>query len=350
MERMPYQVGIVGYGSSARIYHIPFIHASPYFHLYSVVQRQVRPGQANAVTELPGVKVFDSLDDMIQDENVHLVIITTPPGSHLELATAALKVNKHVVVEKPFTTTFAEAEALISLARERSLLLTGTLGRIVEVESHFDRFRPNLATNTWKAHPGPGNGAIYDLGTHLIDQIVHLFGVPARVTGFIGSKRTAAINATGLEDSFTVLLHFEDGMLATIKAGVISPEIQQLLFWVRGDGASFRTYGLDPQEAQLKRGVQPNSDGFGVEEGMDNYGVLTVVGSEDQSLGSKDVRLSSVVEQGNGTYSEFYSRLASALKNGEPGQLPVAADQAAQVIRLVQLAQESSKLGKTMIV
>lgn len=235
----------------------------------------------------------------------------------------------------------------------KSLKEQGTLGRIVEVESHFDRFRPTLPVDTWKAHPSPGNSAIYDLGTHLIDQVVHLFGVPDRVTGFVGSQRTPAINTTGLEDSFTVLLHYSDGMLATVKAGVISPEPQQLRFWVRGDRASFRKYGLDPQEAQLKRGMQPSDPGFGVEEEEESSrGLLTVITNDGSTATFTEgtVRLSSVVEQGNGTYSMFYSSLASAIDSGDHNQLPVTGKEAALLIRLVELVLESSRCGQTMMV
>lgn len=236
----------------------------------------------------------------------------------------------------------------------QSLKEQGTLGRIVEVESHFDRFRPTLPVDTWKMHPNPGNSAIYDLGTHLIDQVVHLFDVPDRVTRFVGSQQTPAINTTGLEDSFTVLLHYGDGMLATVKASVISPEPQQLRFWDRGDRASFRKYGLDVQEAQLKRGVQPNDLSFGVDEkGESSRGLFKVVTTNDGSTATfteETVRLSSVIEQGNGTYSRFYSKLASAIDSGDDSQLPVTGEEAALLIRLVELVLESSRSRRTMMV
>ncbi|CAM1507565.1 Fc.00g072060.m01.CDS01 [Cosmosporella sp. VM-42] len=367
METSLYEIGIVGYGSSARTFHIPFVQASPCFHLHSIVQRQAGAGQADATRDLPDVKVHKSLDVMLQDAQIHLVVVTTPPESHLEVATAALKANKHVVVEKPFTPTFEEAEELILLAKDRKLLLTvyqnrrwdrdfltlktlkkqGTLGRVVDFESHFDRYRPTPPTNTWKANPSPGNGAIYDLGAHLIDQVVHLFGTPTSVTGFIGSQRTTVSNPTGLDDSFTVLLHYSDGMLATIKAGVISPELQQLRFWIRGDRGSFRKYGFDPQEAQLKRGMRPNDVGFGIEEGDESSrGLLAIVvdNAEETSFIGEPVP---IIEKSTG-YAEFYRQLAFALDKGESGKPPVAAEEAAQVIRLVELARKSSELGRTM--
>jgi predicted dehydrogenase len=185
----------------------------------------------------------------------------------------------------------------------------------------------------------------------LIDQIVHLFGLPEKITGFIGSQRTAVRNSTGLEDSFTVLLHYQDGMLATVKAGVISPQLQQLRFWVRGDRGSFLKYGFDPQEAQLKRGMRPSDEDFGIEEeeGENCHGILTVVRNNDaETTFVKEIV--PVLEHGPRSYAEFYHQLAIALESGDSGQLPVFAEEAAQVIRLVELAQESSNLGKTMVV
>ena len=123
------------------------------------------------------------------------------------------------------------------------LIRKHTLGRIVEFETHFDRYRPEPSKgNSWKTAVIPGGGAIYDLGTHLIDQIVFLFGLPKRITAFIGTQREGTWN--GFEDSFTVLLHY-DGMLATAKAAVVSPEVNQLRFWVRGDKGSFKKVRLN---------------------------------------------------------------------------------------------------------
>lgn len=121
----------------------------------------------------------------------------------------------------------------------QSLLQTHTLGRLVEFESHFDRYKPTLANSKpWKTLPQPGGGAIYDLGAHLIDQIVQLFGLPQKITGFLGSQRSE--NAGGYDDSCTVLMHYADGMLATVKVAVISAEAEQLRFWVRGEGGSYK--------------------------------------------------------------------------------------------------------------
>lgn len=166
---------------------------------------------------------------------------------------------------------------------------------------------------------------------------MHLFGMPQRVTGFVGSQREA--NTTGLEDSCTVLLHYPL-MLVTVKAGVVSPEVNQLRFWVRGVNGSFKKFHLDPQEDQLrKEGMKPGDKGYGFEP-EERYGTLTLV--KDGKFVSEVIP--TVKPQ---TYVEYYRRLAAALK-GDVSQIPVPLEQAVGVIRLVELARESSRLGKTM--
>ncbi|KAL8954617.1 MAG: hypothetical protein Q9193_007169, partial [Seirophora villosa] len=147
----------------------------------------------------------------------------------------------------------------------RALLQTNALGRVVEFASHFDRHKPSLAgAKAWKSRPEPGGGAIYDLGTHLLDQAVLLFGLPRKLTAFLGSQRQG-IDAGGYEDSCTVLLHYDGGMLATLKVAVVSPETRQLRFWVRGERGSFKKYHADPQEGHLAEGKSPDDAGFGIE-------------------------------------------------------------------------------------
>jgi len=351
-----YNVGVIGYGLSAKTFHIPFINAVPEFNLYAVVQRSPKPDD-DAEKDHPGVKAYRSVDELIKDDQVHLVIVTTAPESHLSLAKQALQAKKHVVVEKPFTPTSAEAQELADLAKAQGVVLTvyqnrrwdsdfltlkkyiddGTLGRIVEFETHFDRHRPEPPADNWKAYNAPGTGAVYDLGTHLMDQVVHLFGLPKRVTGFVGSQR--AVNTTGLEDSATVLLHY-DKLLVTVKAGVVSPEVDQLRFWVRGEKGSFKKFHLDPQEDQLrKEGLKPGDKNYGIEP-QSHHGTLNI--SQDGKITSKVVPTIQPP-----TYVEYYRRLAQAL-GGDASKVPVPPEEAVSVIRLVELARESSKTGKTL--
>ncbi|KKK23096.1 NAD binding Rossmann fold oxidoreductase [Aspergillus ochraceoroseus] len=358
MASKTFNVGVVGYGFSAKIFHIPFVQEVPQLNLYAVVQRTPKPDD-DAEKDHPGIKSYRTTEDMVKDAGVDLVIITTAPESHYSLSKLALENGKHVVCEKPFTPTSKEADELVALAQKNNKLLAvyqnrrwdadfvtlsklvknGSLGRVVEFETHFDRHRPEEPApevSKWKNKVLPGGGAIFDLGSHLLDQAVHLLGKPDRVTGFVGSQRE--VNTSGYEDSFTVLLHYNAGVLVTAKAGVVSPEAEQLRFWVRGDKGSFKKFHLDVQEDQLKEGLRPSDSGYG-REPSEHYGFLTTV--------QNDTPVKEVVPTVEPpTYTEFYRKMARALA-GE-GDVPVSGAEAAKVIRLIELVQESSKLGKTL--
>ncbi|KAI9673253.1 MAG: hypothetical protein M1829_004318 [Trizodia sp. TS-e1964] len=377
MSKEPFNVAVVGYGLSAKVFHIPLILAVPALRLYAIIQRSPKP-EDDAKHDFPQVKCLRSSDEVMKDPAVDLVVLSTIPETHFELAKQALLSGKHVVVEKPFTPTSKEADELIALAEEKKLLITvyqsqthltpkillilvakivwadrrwdsdfltvsqlirsDTLGRIAEFETHFDRHRPEIPqAASWKAKALPASGAIYDLGTHLIDQIVHLFGLPKKITGFIGSQRDG--DTGGFEDSFIVLLHYEKGLIATAKAGVVSPEVNQLRYWVRGVKGSFKKFHLDCQEDQLKKGMRPGDEGFGIEP-QKNHGVLTTT-QNDGSL-----RSSTYPTDVPATYVEFY-RILSAAMSGK-GRVPVRAEEARDVIRLIELAKESSELRRSL--
>lgn len=242
-----------------QVFHIPLIQFVPELILYAVVQRTPKPND-DAEKDHPGIKSYRSSEEMVQDSDIRVVVVTTAPTSHFELGKLALEHGKHVIVEKPFTPSSKEASDLIAIAKKHDQLLTvyqnrrwdtdfltlsklleqRTLGRVVEFETHFDRHRPEAPdpASTWKAKFLPGGGAVYDLGTHLIDQVVVAFGLPDKITGFVGSQRER--NPGKVEDSCTVLLHYSSGLLATVKAAVVSPEENQLRYWVRGDKGSYK--------------------------------------------------------------------------------------------------------------
>ncbi|KAJ5856109.1 dehydrogenase [Penicillium soppii] len=349
-----FNVGIIGYGLSAKIYQIPFIRAAKNLNLYAVVQRTPKPND-DAEKDWPGIKSFRSTELLIKDPAVDVVVVTTAPDSHLELAKLALNAGKHVVVEKPFTPTYEEAQELVELAKKQNRLLTvyqsrrwdadfltlskivrdGSLGRIVEFETRFERHVPGIPGSAWRTKAMPGGGAIYDLGAHLIDQTVLLFGLPKRITAFLGNQREGV---SGSDDSFTVLMHY-DGFLATAKAAVVSPQEKQLRFWVKGTEGTFKKYHFDVQEEQLKSGMRPGDEGYG-KEPSERYGTLTSV----QSDGTFKSEVVPTVDAP--LYTDFYSKLAKALA-GE-GDVPVNPVESASVIRLVELAVQSSETGRTL--
>ena len=359
----PIKVGVIGYGLSAKVFHIPFINYVPDFQLYAIVQRSPKPDD-DASKDWPDVKVYKSVDELVNDAAVELVVVTTAPVSHFQLAKQAMEKGKNVLVEKPFVPTEKEARELVQIAEKEGVVLSvyqnrrwdsdfltlkkimaeGKLGRIVEFETHFDRHRPEVPVGGWKSVQAEGTGAAYDLGTHLMDQVVVLFGKPKRVTGFVGAQR---VGGGGLEDSCTVVLGYDGegggrdgGLLVTVKAGVVSLEEKQLRYWVRGTEGTWRKEGLDPQEDQLrKEGVKPGDKGYAI-EGKEWWGELTRM--EDGKLVKSRVE---TVEPA--TYCEFYKRLARAIR-GEKDAVPVNGEEAALAIRLVELARESSRFGKTL--
>ncbi|KAB8360778.1 hypothetical protein FH972_024512 [Carpinus fangiana] len=384
----PIRTAVIGYGLSAKIFHIPFILSLPsVYTLHGIVQRN--PTESNsAATAFPDAVIYKSTDEMLADNDVDLVIITTIPSTHYALVKQTLDAGKHVLCEKPFVPTAKEAYELESYAQEkgkklcvyqnrrwdadfvslRSLLADNTLGRVVECESHFDRHRPaapKVEAATWKAQESVANGAIYDLGTHLLDQLYTLFGLPEGVTAFVGNQRvygpgTAGADA-GTGDSFTVHLHYpKQGLLATAKAGVVSPEREQLRFWVRGEAGSFRKNNLDSQEDQLKLGLRPTgyvgptgevhslagkleaSEQYGVEDSQYNGKVTSVKAGTVDAI---EERVLAPVSPPK-TYVEIYRLLANAIQGG--AEVPVPAQQSGDVLRIIEAAIESSQQGKTV--
>ncbi|MCJ1306867.1 hypothetical protein MMC25_000511 [Agyrium rufum] len=357
MSSPPFNIGVIGYGMSAKVFHIPLILSVLTFKLHAIVQRTPKEGD-DCGKDHPGVASYRTSDELIADDAVYVVVVTTTPDSHFELAKKALESGKHVVVEKPFTPTSQEAFELIEISKKTGRLLTvyqnrrwdadfvtlshliksHTLGRIAEFETHFDRYRPEPAAGGgWKTRPTPGGGAIYDLGTHLIDQVVTIFGLPKKITGFSGTQREN--NTNGYEDSCTVLLHYADGMLATVKCAVVSLEEEQLRFWVRGVKGSYKKFHLDVQEDQLKAGCKPGDEGYGIEP-EDHHGTLTTM------VDGKPTKKVQSTVQPPPTYTTFYMLLGDAIQG--KGNVPVNPEDAANVIRLIELGRKSSQEGRTL--
>lgn len=383
MAGKQYNVGIIGYGyaplslsfpaskpkqttnptlfspsMSAKVFHLPLIAVTPRFHLHSIVQRTPRPDN-DASKAYPNIKIYSSAAAMLSDPAIDIIIITTAPDSHFALAKSALEANKHVLVEKPFVPTAAQADTLARLATTHACLLCvyqnrrwdadfltvqqlrrdGRLGRIVEFESHFDRWKPERPT-TWKGmlSMAEAGGPLYDLGTHLLDQVVVAFGVPRAVTGFFANERN---DGTAEPDAFTAVLQYGPGApLVTVKSGVVSADTAQLRFWVRGTKGSYKKYHLDVQEDQLKQGLKPGDAGFGVES-QDRAGSFTVI--ED----GKPVKsaLPNVTPE---TYGALYAAFADAIDQGNADLVPVKASEAADVLRIIEAIQQSAKEGKTV--
>jgi predicted dehydrogenase len=333
-------VGLIGAGSVAHVFHIPVIQSVPDLRLKTVVDRH---GGRNYG---PGVTVVPDAATLLQDQEIELVVIATPNTSHFELARQSILANKHVVVEKPFTTTSGQARQLIDLAHEhnrilsvhqnrrwdgdfltvRKLLNAKLLGRLVEYESHYDRFRNHLRPGAWREAAGEGTGILFDLGSHLIDQALVLFGVPQMITADIRIQRDHG----KADDNFELILHY-DQLKATLKAGMLVREPGPR-FILHGAEGSFIKHGLDPQEEALKRGLTPSEPNWGQEPKV-QWGKLNT------QLGGLHVE--GQIETVAGCYQAFYQNIAGAIRGRE--ELAVKPEEAMNTIRLIELAIQSSE-------
>lgn len=337
MKEKIINVGIIGYGLSGRVFHAPFLDVNPGFRLKSIVERY----NDFSKNVYPYIYVINDYRDLLSDEEIDLVVITTPNTLHYPMAKEALLAGKHVVVEKPFTTTTKEADELIELAnfKDRKLFVYqnrrwdgdfltiknfrkyNMLGDIEHFESHFDRFRPELVLGSWREDELPGGGVLYDLGPHLIDQALQLFGLPQGVTAIIENQR----EESKVDDFFKLILSYE-GCELVLTAGMLVEESTPR-FIIHGNNGSFIKYGLDPQEAALKRGEKPNIEGWGL-EAEENYGFVIVEFEDEQTEGR-------IITEA-GCYQEFYNNVYDVIVDG--AEMAVKPEEARDVIGIIERA------------
>lgn len=343
---------------SAKVFHIPLVAVTPSFKLHSIVQRTPKPND-DAGKDHPEAKIYHDAGAMFIDPEIDIIIITTTPDTHFEFAKTALESGKHVLVEKPFVPTSTQASQLIEISKKtgklicvyqnrrwdsdfltfRKLQKEGSLGRIVEFESHFDRWKAEKP-DSWKGNLSmkDAGGVVYDLGTHLLDQAYIAFGLPKSVTGIFQNQRD---DGSTEPDAVTILLHYgPGGPLVTVKAAVISAETEQLRYWVRGTKGTYRKYHLDCQEDQLKAGLKPGDKGFGIED-ENLSGQFTVM----EAGGPKTTVHKNIEPE---TYAALYSGFAKAIESGDAGLVPVKAEESRDVLRIIEAAIESAKEGRTV--
>ena len=335
-------VGLVGFGFAGRVFHAPVISAVPGLNLRAIVQRS----GDDAGKLYPEARVVRSIGELLAIDEIKLVVIATPNTSHYPLAKQCLLAGRNVVVDKPFTTTNAEAAELTALAKDRGLLLTvyqnlrfngdfrtirqltesGRLGRIALYEAHFDRYRLQLRPGAWRERAGAGSGVFFDLGVHLIDQAMVLFGTPEAITADIRIEREGA----QVDDAFDVVLHYPKTR-ALLRASMIAlaPDLR---FVVRGEQAAFVKYGIDPQEEALKRGEAPRDDSWGREEPK-NWGALYTP--------QNGVTPAETLPTLPGDYRLFYANVRDALL--KKATINVTHEQMMAVMKALELALDSSR-------
>lgn len=329
------KVGLVGFGMAGQVFHAPLIVSNPKFELKSVVERN----SDNARKKYPWVTISKNVDEVLRDEDIDLIIIATPNTTHFNLGKKALLAGKHVVIDKPFTVTSIEAQELIDIAKKQEKIVTvyqnrrwdgdfltvkkiveqKLLGRLVEYESHFDRYVNYIRESAWKETDDHGNGLVYDLGSHLIDQAQMLFGLPNSVYADMRIQRDGG----KIIDHFEIILYY-DSLKAILRSGLLVREAGAR-FTLHGTNGSFVKYGLDPQEEMLKRGELPIGPEWG-KDSLEFWGKLNLQVNDEQSISTKET------ERGN--YPAFYENIYEAI-TGER-KLLVKAEEGRNVIRIIE--------------
>ncbi|UOQ65067.1 Gfo/Idh/MocA family protein [Hymenobacter volaticus] len=318
----PIQTGLLAYGMSGRIFHAPFLAAYAGFELRAVVERSRKQMQAT----YPHVISYDSVPDLLNDPAIELVVVNTPNDSHFSLAMDALRAGKHVLIEKPVGTSAADIDALYALGREmnrhvfgyqnrrwdsdfmavRQVVESGQLGQLIEVHIRFDRYKAAIHTKVFKEEPTtPGAGLNYDLGPHILDQALSLFGPPSEFRRTFGSFRPNS----RVTDYFQVHLLYPNGLnvYLTTSLLVADPGPAYVLHGTRG---SLRKGRTDVQETQLDGGLSPLDDAYGVEP-LEAVGTLTTM----SETGEKTVTPMAPLR---GDYMGLFEAVYQAIRFNQP--------------------------------
>jgi scyllo-inositol 2-dehydrogenase (NADP+) len=334
------KTALCAFGMSGWVFHAPFIHLYDGFELYGVLERTKNLGEE----KYPGIKTFRSLEAMLADDDIELIIVNTPNYTHFEYAKQALLAGKHVVVEKAFTTTVAQAEELIVLATQQNKKISvyqnrrwdsdyktvkkiveqKLLGEIVEAEIHFDRYNENVSPKLHKETPGPGAGILPDLGPHLIDQALQLFGMPTAV--FADATNLRAISQ--VEDYIELILFYKN-LRVRLKAGYLVRELLPAYIF-HGTKGSFLKPRADVQERDLQKEKNLTDADWGTEE-------ETGKGLLHAEIEGKVIREYIPSEKGN--YMDYYNGIYEAIRNEKP--LPVTATEGMNVIKIIEASFKS---------
>ncbi len=340
-------VGLIGFGLGGRCFHAPVIRAVGGLRLAAILERT----GDTAAQLYPGVRIVRNLDELLAIDSIQLIAISTPNQTHYPLAKLCLEAGRHVVVDKPFTTTVAEAIEVLLLAKRQNRVLSvyhnrrfdgdfqalrqtiaaGTLGRTIRFESTYDRFRPTPKPGAWREKPGPGSGILFDLAPHLLDQAMTLLGTPEAVTADVRTER----NRLCTDDAFDIFLHYRQGARALLRATMMSAVPRPRLV-VLGEKGSYLKREFDPLEPTLRNGEIPTGPSWVVEK-PENYGELTLI--ENGSTTTRKI-------PSTGDWREFYANIRDAILHKAP--LLITPPQILNVMQSLELALESSSQQRTI--
>jgi len=348
------KVAIVGFGLAGRVFHAPFVQAVPGLRLSYITQR----GSNEALAAYPDVTILRSFEDALTSD-ADLIVIATPDDTHYPFAKRCLEAGKHAVVDKPFCASSEEAHSLGMLAAERSLILAPyqnrrwdgdfltvrklieqeAVGRLVTLESHFDRFDPVPKKHSWREHRHSADGLLFDLGSHLVDQMLSLLGLPAKISASVRKDR----DRSEVEDAFDIVLHYPR-LLASCHSSLVACDASPR-FLLHGIKGSFKKSGLDPQEGALVAGGQVpplSSTDDWLEEDESHWGLLTVASDSADPKGLTTTKVKTLP----GDYRGFYANVRDAIRGHAP--LAVTPNDGFRLIKMLELARESSNSGRTL--
>ena len=329
--------GLLAYGMSGKIFHAPFISAHPGFKLLAVTERHKK----NAAQDFPGITSYDHTDELIADENIDLIVINTPNYTHYDYAKQALHAGKHILVEKPFAANPAQAKEIFELAESldkkvfvyqsrrwdsdfnsvKKIVESGRLGKLSEVHFRYDRYRVEIGAKTFKEEPMAASGLQYDLGPHLLDQVISLFGKPASFQKILGKNRPK----TKMDDYFSIHLSYPNSVNVFVHASMLIVDIQPS-FVLHGQHGSFIKERADVQEEQLLRGIKPNDPGFGV-EARGKEGKLTLIDKSGE-------RTQELIPSETANYMAIFEDIYQSIVNDQP--FPVEQEQVITQLEILE--------------
>jgi len=343
----PINTALCSFGMSGWVFHAPFITTNPGFNFYGVWERTKNLAQE----KYPGVKTFRSLEDLLNDKNVELVVINTPSVTHYDYAKQTILSGKHLIVEKPFTATTQQAKELIELAKKKNVMLSvyhnrrydsdyktvkkildeGWIGNLVEVEIHYDRYVPALSYKTHKEAPTPGVGCLYDLGSHLIDQALQLFGMPLSLFADI------AINRPGskVDDYFDLKLFYAVHRVILKSSYYVREPMPG--YQLHGELGSFIKHKTDVQETDLQAHKKPGGDDWGIEP----EGQRGLLHTEKNGKVIKEL-----IPSLKGNYGDYYDGIYNAIRNN--ANVPVSGEEGMKVIQVIEAAIKSNQEKKVI--
>ena len=343
----PIKTAISSFGLSGQAFHGPSLIVNPGFEVIQVLERT----KSFSKQLFPGAEIVRDFREITGNPEIELVIVNTPDYLHYEMVKQALHAGKHVVVEKPMTQRGEEAEELVQLAKEKGVVFTvyqnrrldgdfltvkrileqGNLGRLIEFESHFDRYRTYITPGTWKEEGGEYIGVLHNLGSHMVDQAFVLFGKPTSVNANLKIVRTGGKVA----DYYDIRLEYET-FSAILKCSylVMDPGPRYSLYSEYG---TFHKWGIDPQEDVLRAGKLPQGADWG-KEPESNWGKLTCE--------KEGVKFEGKVETIPGNYPLFYENVFDAVRNGK--ELLVKPEETVEVLKILEACLESNRQKKTI--